>query len=343
MFNPRILLIPLSIVMLFFLLWNKSQSVEDMHLTGPTMGTSYNIKVRSEVGPGASDTQKAIDDLLADINGLMSTYDTSSELSRFNQHQSTEPFLFSEQTIVVLNEAIRLGQLSEGVLDVTVGPLVNLWGFGPQARPEVIPDQQTIEQMKSKVGLDKLVVSNNQVSKKHPELYVDLSTIAKGYAVDAVAELLISYGHQNFLVEIGGEMRVKGVKANGIGWRIAVEKPVTQERDIQNIIAVGDNAVASSGDYRNYFEENGVRYSHLIDPRTGFPIQHNLVAVTVVHSSSMTADGLATALNVLGKDDALRIATENNLDVMLITRENDTFNTYTTGNFEQYIDAARSR
>ncbi|GAB5379889.1 MAG: FAD:protein FMN transferase [Aliiglaciecola sp.] len=343
MINPRIILIPLTLLMLALLLWNKANTVDYIHFSGPTMGTVYNIKVRSDVGPEAAETQEAVDNLLAEINSLMSTYDTSSELSRFNQWRSAEPFVLSEQTIVVLNEAIRLGQLSEGVLDVTVGPLVNLWGFGPQARPEVIPDEQTIASIRQKVGLDKLNVSQNQITKSHPDLYVDLSTIAKGYAVDAVAELLSAYGHQNYLVEIGGEMRVKGVSANDIGWRIAIEKPLTTERDVQNVIAVGDNAVASSGDYRNYFEENGVRYSHLIDPRTGFPIQHNLVAVTVVHPSSMTADGLATALNVMGKDDALRIASENNLDVMLITRENGEFNTYTTGKFEQYIEAARSR
>ncbi|GAA6182800.1 FAD:protein FMN transferase [Aliiglaciecola sp. 2_MG-2023] len=330
----------LCVLVVILVVWNTPKSAGEIHLSGATMGTSYNVKVLADVGLPPEELQQKIDDLLVDINKLMSTYDPNSELSRFNQQLSSEPFKMSPATLTVLKEAKRLGEVSLGVLDVTIGPLVNLWGFGPEARPEKIPSQQTIDSLKEQIGLNKLVIQDNYLIKLQPDLYVDLSTIAKGYGVDAVAELLESYGYKNYLVEIGGEMRVAGVKSNGSGWRIAVEKPVNNERAVQSILTIGNNAVATSGDYRNYFEQDGIRYSHLIDPRTGYPIQHNLVAVTVVHPSSMTADGLATALNVLGKDDALRVAKEHNLDVMLITREKGSFKAYTTGKFDEYINAA---
>ncbi|WJG08992.1 FAD:protein FMN transferase [Aliiglaciecola sp. LCG003] len=341
MAKSKLLIILLIVVCAIIYFVQKPITAEDIHLSGATMGTTYNVKYHPDIGPSAAETQRQIDALLVRVNKLMSTYDPTSELSLFNAHQSSEPFALSSETIFVLKEAQRLGELSEGVLDVTVGPLVNLWGFGPQARPDKVPSEQTVEQIKLQTGLDKLMVSNDSATKLIPNLYVDLSTIAKGYGVDVVAELLASLGHTDYLVEIGGEMRVAGVKSSGQPWRIAVEKPVSNERAVQTILTIGNNAVATSGDYRNYFEENGVRYSHLIDPRSGMPIQHNLVAVTVIHPSSMTADGLATALNVMGKDDALRIAQQYDLDVMLITRENNTFKAYTTGRFDQFVNAAK--
>lgn len=341
----RAFALPILIVLTAIIVFTSPKEQEEIHLTGPTMGTTYNVKYvvspddsENQLKPAYVQTQ--IDELLIGINALMSTYDPDSELSRFNQHKSTQAFPLSQETLFVLKEAKRLGELSGGVLDVTVGPLVNMWGFGPDAKPETAPDASQIAEVKQRIGLEKLNILNGSASKSHPDLYVDLSTIAKGYAVDRVAEYLQSLSFDNYLIEIGGEMRVSGTKANGLQWRIAVEKPITSERAVQSVISVGQNAVATSGDYRNYFEENGVRYSHLIDPTTGSPISHNLVAVTVVHPSSMTADGLATALNVMGKDLALQLAEEQGLDVMLITRESGDFKAYTSGKFEQYMTAA---
>lgn len=332
-----------SAVVILLLLWHKTQTATDIHITGPTMGTTYNVKVRDDVGGDGRQLKKQIDEVLADVNSLMSTYDPNSELSMFNQHHSTVPYELSQQTLTVMREAKRIGEMSNGVLDITVGPLVNLWGFGPKAKPETIPDSDTVKLVKGQIGLDKLILGPNAANKLNPDLYVDLSTIAKGYGVDEVVALLESQGHSNYLVEVGGEMRVAGTKGNGVPWRIAVEKPVTQERAVQSILSIGNNAIATSGDYRNYFEENGVRYSHLIDPRTGYPIKHNLVSVAVVHRSSMTADGLATALNVMGKDAALALAEKESLDVMLIVQENGAFKAYTTGHFDEYIEAAKQQ
>ncbi|WP_158965900.1 FAD:protein FMN transferase [Paraglaciecola sp. L3A3] len=314
-----------------------SQQTSEVHLTGPTMGTTYNVKYIETDTITPAELQKKIDNELVNINQLMSTYINDSELSRFNQWDNTEAFPLSTQTLFVMTEAKRLGELSGGLLDVTVGPLVNLWGFGPEARPEKIPTAADILAARERVGLNRLILNESSASKTHPDLYVDLSTIAKGYGVDRIAEILQQHNIHNYLVEVGGEMRLSGEKSNGKNWRVAIEKPLTTERAIERIISVGNNAIATSGDYRNYYEDEGVRYSHLINPQTGTPISHNLVSVTVVAPSSMTADGLATALNVMGKEKALILAEKYDLAVLLITKEKQGFKEYTSSMFDQLV------
>lgn len=312
-----------------------------VHLQGQTMGTTYNVKYllnEAETnGVDAQTLQSEIDARLVEVNKLMSTYDPTSELSRFNQYRFTDNFNVSPDTLLVVNEALRLAKLSGGVLDVTVGPLVNLWGFGPTKRPEKVPSQADIDAIGEYVGFSKLFTTPTGLKKSHPMLYVDLSTIAKGYGVDEVASILEQYGIVDYLVEIGGEMRVRGERGDGSEWLIAIEKPVTTERAVQKVVSIGTHAVATSGDYRNYYEDNGVRYSHLIDPTTGAPITHNLVSVTVIHSSSMTADGLATAFNVLGWDKAIEIAEQEQLAVFLIRRTADGFEEYASPEFDKLV------
>ncbi len=315
-----------------------SEKMPVVHLNGPTMGTTYNIKYVVENEDAIDDLQRKVDERLAEINKLMSTYDTTSELSRFNQYRYTDTFAVSDETQLVVTEALRLGELSDGVLDITVGPLVNLWGFGPNKRPAQIPTQAEIDEVRNFVGLDKVAVSDSGLTKRHPMVYVDLSTIAKGYGVDQIAELLERHGLKNYLIEIGGEMRVRGHRGNGDPWLIAIEKPVTTERAIQKVVSIGRNAIATSGDYRNYYEDDGVRYSHLIDPRTGRPISHNLVSVTVVHPYSMTADGLATAINVMGWEQAISLAEEQGLAVLLIRKTDDGFEEYISSEFDKIVD-----
>ncbi|KII80366.1 FAD:protein FMN transferase [Vibrio renipiscarius] len=302
------------------------KSVEQVHLSGPTMGTTYNIKYIEQEGLATADVLQAeIDRLLEEVNDQMSTYRKDSELSRFNQHQTSEPFTVSPQTATVVKEAMRLNGLTLGALDVTVGPLVNLWGFGPEARPDVVPTEEELAARKAYTGIQHLSLEGNALSKDIPNLYVDLSTIAKGWGVDVVANYLQSQGIQNYMVEVGGEMRLKGVNREGVGWRIAIEKPSVDERSIQEIIEPGDMAIATSGDYRNYFESDGVRYSHIIDPKTGYPIHHKVVSVTVLDASSMTADGLATGLMVLGEERGMQIANENNIAAFMIVKTDDGF------------------
>ena len=308
------------------------------HLQGQTMGTTYNVKyVLAEGEKEVEGLQEEIDAELVNINKLMSTYDTTSELSRFNQYRYSDNFEVSKETLTVVNEALRLARLSDGVLDVTVGPLVNLWGFGPNKRPEKVPTQADIDAVRDYVGYEKLSTTPTGLMKANPMLYVDLSTIAKGYGVDEVAAILDAHNLQHYLVEIGGEMRVKGERGDGSEWLIAIEKPVTTERAVQKVVSIGTNAIATSGDYRNYYEEDGKRYSHLIDPNTGSPITHDLVSVTVVNPSSMIADGLATAFNVMGWERAIDLAEQEQLAVFLIRRTADGFEEYATPEFDKLV------
>ncbi|EOX3345323.1 FAD:protein FMN transferase [Vibrio cholerae] len=311
---------------------------EQVHLSGPTMGTTYNVKYIQQPGIVDSKTlQTEIDRLLEEVNDQMSTYRKDSELSRFNQHTSSEPFAVSTQTLTVVKEAIRLNGLTEGALDVTVGPLVNLWGFGPEARPDVVPTDEELNARRAITGIEHLTIEGNTLSKDIPELYVDLSTIAKGWGVDVVADYLQSQGIENYMVEIGGEIRLKGLNRDGVPWRIAIEKPSVDQRSVQEIIEPGDYAIATSGDYRNYFEQDGVPYSHIIDPTTGRPINNRVVSVTVLDKSCMTADGLATGLMVMGEERGMAVAEANQIPVLMIVKTDDGFKEYASSSFKPFL------
>jgi thiamine biosynthesis lipoprotein len=285
--------------------------------------------------------QTEIDKALKQVNQEMSTYIPDSELSLFNHSSSQMPVKISIGLQRVLKEAIRIGKISEGKLDVTIGPLVNLWGFGPDHRPDKVPSSAVLENTKARIGLDKLSLVDNKLSKFIPDLSIDLSTIAKGYGVDVIAEYLETEGILNYLVEIGGEMRVKGFKHTGELWHVAIEKPLSgadmATRVIHQIIVPKDNAVATSGDYRIYFEADGERFSHIIDPDTGKPINHKLVSVTVIHPSSMTADGLSTAMMVMGTEKALAFASKNDIAAYIIAKTDNGFIEQSTVKFAQYM------
>jgi thiamine biosynthesis lipoprotein len=320
---------------------NPSKNTEVL-LQGRTMGTTYNIKVvATEEQVIELKLQQQIDAALKQVNQEMSTYIADSELSKFNQSTSAEAIEISVGLTRVIKESIRLGNLSGGKLDVTVGPLVNLWGFGPEQRPEKVPSDAILSATNERVGLQNLVLEGNLLSKRIPDLYIDLSTIAKGYGVDIIAELIESNGLTHYLVEIGGEMRLRGFKHTGELWAIAIEKPILdqsgEERAVHQVIIPKDNAVATSGDYRNYFEADGRRFSHIIDPSTGKPIDHNLVSVTVVHPSSMTADGLSTTLMVMGMEKGMAFASENNLAALFISKTENGFDERFTVKFKQYL------
>ena len=335
-YRMKLVLVTLAVFVLSGCFPSNDLTRQEYLMQGKTMGTTYNIKVVGE-NIDTVKLQQGIDDKLKQLNQEMSTYIKDSELSRFNQSTSLEPTSVSTGLARVVKEAIRLGVLTQGALDVTVGPLVNLWGFGPEYRPETVPSDELLIATKARVGLDKLTFANGMLAKKIPELYVDLSTIAKGYGVDLVAEFIEANGINNYLVEIGGEMRLKGFKHTGELWHVAIEKPLTNERAVHQIIVPKDNAVATSGDYRIYFEADGQRFSHIIDPKTGKPINHKLVSVTVIHPSSMTADGLSTAMMVMGEEKALAFAEENDLAVYIIAKTDHGFVEQSTVKFMQYL------
>ncbi len=321
---------------------SKQVDSQVIRVSGPTMGTSYSIAWVTRDPASEARVKQSAEQLLIDINRSMSTYDPESELSLLNQGrlQSDEQgwIALSENLVDVLAMSIFLHQASEGAFDVTVGPLVNLWGFGPQARPDHVPDADVISRTKTDIGTDALELDPMQQRLKLSRpVYIDLSAIAKGWAVDQLALLLEQQGISAYMVEIGGEIRTRGVKPDGNQWRIAIERPQSRpdDRQVALIIEPGELGIATSGDYRNYFEEDGVRFSHTIDPASGYPIRHTLASVSVVHESAGMADGWATALNVLGPERGMAIAEQYDLAVFMLVHEGGDFVTRTSPRFKQ--------
>ncbi len=316
-----------------------------MELSGPTMGTRYTIKIFDPQLP-KDEVRLDVDALLRHINDLMSTYIESSELSRFNRSESTDWFDVSLETATVVAFAQTVANKSHGAFDVTVGPLVNAWSFGPDPRTQTVPDAETLQKLRSVVGFEKLSVRMDPpaLRKAISGLQVDLSAVAKGYAVDRVVELLNEEGAPNVFVEIGGEVRTSGSKA-GQWWKVGIQVPDVVQDAVMiahslNTGSGDDQSMATSGDYRNFFEIDGVRYSHTIDPRTGRPIDHSLASVSVVAGSCMAADAWATALNVLGPNEGRQIAEAEGLSALLIGRQGDSFELVGTGALAQYSSAA---
>jgi FAD:protein FMN transferase len=295
---------------------------------GMSMGTSYNIKAsKLPEALTPAEINRQVKETLDKVNGQMSTYQKDSELSLFNQNTSTDWVKVSPELYGVIKEALKISQLSNGLFDVTVGPLVNLWGFGPEEMTTNPPDDAVVKEKLNQIGYQhlKLKEDGTAVKKDMPNVYVDLSGIAKGYGVDQVAALLEHLGVIDYMVEIGGEIRVKGKNNQGQPWQIAVEKPTTERRMIEKILAMTDTGMATSGDYRNYFEVEGVRFSHTIDPRTGRPINHKLASVTVLSETSMEADGLATAFMVLGPEEGYKFAEQNHIAAFFIIKSDQGF------------------
>ncbi|GAA0784860.1 FAD:protein FMN transferase [Marinobacterium sediminicola] len=311
---------------------------------GLTMGTSFSMKWVAADDSQLVPVRREAGALLARINQQMSTYIDDSELSRLNLAEAGQLQTISPELQEVLLLAAEISDLTSGAFDVTVGPLVNLWGFGPDGRITHQPDQAEVDRLRSKVGYQYVHIdpANSMLMKEHDQ-YIDLSAIAKGYGVDQLAELLESHGIQRYLVEIGGELRVKGVKPGGEPWRLAIEAPHAGAREVQQVISIEQGAVATSGDYRNYFEEDGVRYSHTIDPRTAYPIRHRLASVTVITDTCAEADALATALMVMGEEQGYNFALEQGIKALFISKADEGFVTRFTPGFAPYLQASIGR
>jgi thiamine biosynthesis lipoprotein len=335
---------PFSIVFSCILLLGACSDAADRKdpivISGPTMGTAYAVKLHDATAEvDAAALKLEIDALLERINDQMSTWRPDSELSRFNSNGGTDWFPVSAATAYVIEAAEGISVLSNGAFDVTVGPVVNLWGFGPDRNKADPPSQEQIEKAMERVGYRQLAVraSPAALRKQRPDLYVDLSAIAKGFAVDEVSRLLDERNIQSYLVEIGGELRARGSKPDGSPWKVAIEQPLSSERSVQSIVSLGDHAIATSGDYRNYMEKDGKRYSHTINPRTGRPIAHGLASVSVITASAMRADALATAIMVMGPLEGYRLAIREALAVQLIIRSGDQLQVLATPEFESYL------
>ena len=308
-------------------------------LSGATMGTTWQVTYTPQgVSATPRELQSAIEDELEAVNAAMSTYRIDAEITAFNALGANQPMAVSQGFAAVMAAALSIGEHSKGAYDVTVGPLVRLWGFGPDGAVHDKPDDAQLQEALATVGQGALsLTAAGELVKAEPR-EVDLSSIAKGYGIDRLAETIASSGVSNYLVEIGGELRVAGNSPRGDAWRLAIEQPdAGRRRAAAAAVSMNEGAIATSGDYRNYFEVDGVRYSHTIDPRTGYPVRHDLASVTVIHSSAMMADGWATALLALGMPDAMNVANAQGLAVYLIQQQDDQWVTSYSEAFNAYL------
>ena len=293
------------------------------------MGTTYTVKVAPGASPSLAtriaELEGRVRQALDEVDRLMSTFRPDSELSRFNRAPANVPVALSPDTIEVFSLALEVHRESGGAFDVTVGPLVEAWGFGPE-RHRRPPAADALQELRDRVGshLLQLDPAAGTLTKIREGVECDLSAVAKGYAADRVATALAAAGVDRYMVELGGEVRVHGLNRNDRPWQIGVERPLPGQRGVQRILPLTEGGLATSGDYRNFYEIGGRRYSHALDPRTGAPVTHSLASVSVLAADCATADAWATALLVLGPDEGYRLAEERNIRAFFLVHDNDT-------------------
>ena len=329
----------ISSIIFILLLWclSCSNQPSQIELSGFTMGTTYNIKIIPEKDSILSTKliKQNIDSVLISVNYQMSTYLFDSEITQFNNHESTTSFTVSNDFSLVVERALHWSKLTDGAFDITIVPLLYLWGFGPGQASElgdIFPEEHAVQKRRTHVGYEKLTTNKYYLQKKDPFIKIDLNAIAKGFGVDAVYSFLESIGMNNIMVEIGGEVRTKGKNRKNKPWMIAVETPDLENAGSKTIswaLPLESKAMATSGDYRNYYEIDGIRYSHEIDPRTGYPAQTGVASATVVATNCMDADALATALIIMGAESGLQFIEKlDGVEAFLILREgNDNYRT----------------
>ena len=315
-------------VLLVVLLFAGCGFKSEVLISGKTMGTIYHITVVTSAWTDVSKLQDKINKRLDEINQSMSTYIKDSEINRFNSMTSlTEKFYVSNDFMNVIRVAVQIYKLSAGAWDGTIKPLVDRWGFGSKGELEKIPSEKEIKTLLSDIGFDYLEISEaGYLKKKKPQLSLDFASIAKGYAVDQIAALIKANGVDNFLVEIGGEVYASGNKKNGNSWKIGINQPTKSAslNQVYQVVSLRNQALATSGDYRNFFEIDGKYYSHIIDPRTGFPADNGVVSVSIRAGSCTFADGLATAVMVMGHEKGLELVNRlDNIECMIVLRRKD--------------------
>lgn len=324
-----------SVILLFIValvyLFREAQRPVMMEFQGETMGTTYHIKY---LDSKSQRLKSSIDSLLVEFNQSLSTYLPNSEISRFNQDSLLVfklPFFYP-----ILQKSKEIHQASLGYFDPTVGPLVNAWGFG--FKKEKFPDSTRIDSLMQVVGFDKITFDEKKVVKNVPHVILDFSAIAKGYGVDLVASFLESKNIKSYMVEIGGEVVCKGVNHEEKPWQIGINKPVIRQ-ETQAVVSLSDRAMASSGNYRRFYKRGNQKYAHTIDPHSGYPVQHSLLAVSVFAKDCMTADAYATAFMSMGKEKANEIINKtNSLDAFFIfTDENGVLKTEATAGIAKFI------
>lgn len=310
-------------------------------LEGKTMGTFWRVSIMNVDARRADELRCKIQSQLDADDQLLSTYKNDSALMRFNLSNSTSLWPVSEAMADIVTEALHIGYKTNGAMDITVGPLVNLWGFGPTKQPEKIPDQAQIDDARARTGLQHLTVINQYgqqyLQKDIPDLFVDLSTVGEGYAADHLAALMTQEGISRYLVSVGGALVSRGLNASDQPWRVAIQKPTDTQNAVQAVVDINGHGISTSGSYRNYYELDGKRLSHVIDPQTGRPIEHNLVSVTVIAPTALEADTWDTGLMVLGPEKAKEVVRQEGLAVYMITREGETFKTWMSPQFQSFL------
>ncbi|WP_232522357.1 FAD:protein FMN transferase [Marinimicrobium alkaliphilum] len=311
--------------------------------SGSTMGTYYSITVVAEEGEELTldehELLEAIDAKFVLINEHMSTYIDDSELMMLNAAPVGEWLDLSEPMARVLAVSEKVSERSEGRFDITVMPLVNLWGFGPDPSVAEPPPAEAIEERLDQLGFRYLELDGEHHRlRKNRAVTMDLSGVAKGYGADWMGEFLASQGFDNYLVEIGGDIAASGVSARGDAWRIAIEQPSQLQQQVRAIVNLSDVGLATSGDYRNYFERDGRRYSHTIDPLTGYPIDHRLASVSVIAPTAAEADAWSTAIMVAGPDAGMALAELEQLAIYMIIRDGDDYTDRFSSAFSAYLE-----
>ncbi len=306
---------------------------------GPTMGSTYSVKyVRSAGAAAPEQLKRETDGILSELDAQLSTYRPDSLIEQFNASPAGTCLPMPAPVLQLVAAGEAMAEESQGALDLTVGPLLDLWGFGPRSKGEQVPSAEEIAETRRRVGYQHLLIEGDELCKT-VDLQVDFNAIAAGYAVDRVAQHLEASGVSSYLVEITGELKAKGKKPDGSAWRIAIEAPREGERTAQTIIELDGYSISTSGDYRNYYERDGKRYSHTVDPATARPIEHRLASVTVADRSALRADGLSTMLMVFGPERGMEFAERQGIPAFFVIRENQEFVTTRTEAFERLFGA----
>ena len=307
-------------------------------LSGPIMGTDYRITVIADRKINQEALEQDLQAVMNLVNDSMSHYDAASELTKINQADAGQKIMLSDQLNEVLTEAVSVSELSGGAFDITLGPLIDLWGFGAQGLITQKPSTKEIQRLSKIVGYSRLNLKEGVLIKSHSDIQLNLSAIAKGFAVDQVAAELVQQGIQDYLIDIGGELRASGVNMDSQLWRVGIERPMLLG-GVQQVIKLSNQSVATSGDYLNFLTIDGQRFSHTIDPITMKPVLHRLASVTVVEESASRADALATAIMAMGDDRGFEFAEKHQLAAYFVLRDEtgDGFQIRYTSNMDVYF------
>jgi thiamine biosynthesis lipoprotein len=291
-------------------------------IAGFTQGTTYSIVFDSTESPGVNEVKVIVEKVLKDVDMSLSVYNDSSVISRLNRNETNIPdSMFTE----VFNRSKEISELSGGAFDITVMPLVKAWGFGPDEHKNF--DKEKIDSLLSLVGFEKAEIRDGVLIKSDPRITIDVNAIAQGYTVDVICRAFDKMGMMNYLIEVGGEVRVKGNKGSE-PWKIGIDKPVDDNMipgaELQAIVKLTNKALATSGNYRKFYVEDGVKYSHTIDPKTGYPAKNRLLSASIIASDCATADGIATACMVMGVEKAIGLIKDNkDLEGYLVYSDDD--------------------